>query len=200
MVSRLRQSPGTFLILFLVLFLIAVPLLAGADDSDRLIRAAGDLDGDGKAEEYLLSDETLTVREETQELWKSSPDWRVESFALGDVDNDGKINLVISLWKKGSFDKIRPFWHTAEDVSYKNHLFVYEFQEDTLKPVWCSSDLARPILSFAIRDINDDGLNELVVEEGQYRKMAGDRYSPDPDGPVRSSVWQWEEWGFRFIQ
>lgn len=76
--------------------------------------------------------------------------------------------LVFSLWKKGSFGKIRPFWHTGDNDSYKNHLFVYKLEEDIFKPVWCSSDLDRPILSIDILDINDDGLYELVVNEGQY--------------------------------
>jgi len=180
-----------------VLLLAAVLFLSGSGNSDPLIRAAGDLDADGIIEEYTLTESTLTVKEGEQDRWQSPQDYRVDSFALGDVDNDGKINLVISLWKKGSFGEMRPFWHTGEDDNYKNHLFVYKLRENTFKPVWCSSDLDRPILSFAIRDVNGDGMNELVVEEGQYHKVAGKRYAPDPDGLVQTTVWQWEEWGFR---
>lgn len=190
----------------LILLLAILPLLSGPGESSPPVRAAGDLDGDGKAEEYLLRDGVLSAREGDptagkgfQDLWESSPDWHVDSFALGDADNDGKTELVISLWKKGSFGEIRPFWHTDTDDSYKNHLFVYRLQEDTYIPVWCSSDLDRPILSFALRDVNGDGLNELVVEEGQYCRTAGERYAPDPNGPVRTTVWQWEEWGFRLL-
>lgn len=199
-----KKSPaaGRFVFrtgLVLLLLLAAVPLLSGAGSagSGSPVRAAGDLDADGKTEEYLLTDGILTVREGSQDLWTSPPGWHVDSFALGDADNDGKDNLVISLWKKGSFGEIRPFWHTGADNGYKNHLFVYTLQADTYEPVWCSSDLARPILSFAIRDIGGDGRNELIVEEGQYRKAAGERYAPDPDGSVGTAVWQWEEWGFR---
>lgn len=189
----------------LILLLAAVSLISGAGSivganagSIALtVRAVGDLDGDGETEEYILTDNVLTVTEGAKVLWKSSADWHVDSFVLGDVDNDGRDNLVISLWKKGSFGAIRPFWQTSEDAGYKNHLFVYKLQENTCKAVWCSSDLDRPILSFTIRDFDGDGLNELVVEEGQYRKVAGERYAPDPDGSVRTAVWQWEEWGFR---
>lgn len=190
----------------LILLLAIVPLLSGPGESSSPVRAAGDLDGDGKTEEYLLRDGVLSVREgdltageDAEALWESSPDWHVDSFALGDADNDGKTELVISLWKKGSFGEIRPFWHTDADDSYKNHLFVYRLQENMYTPVWCSSDLDRPILSFALRDVNGDGLNELVVEEGQYRRMVGERYAPDPKGPVRTTVWRWDEWGFRSL-
>lgn len=186
-------------VLALVLLLLAVPLLSGADHSCPPVHTVGDLDGDGRTEEYFLAGAVLTVKEGTQELWESPPDYRVDSFVLGDVDNDGRDNLVVSLWKEGSFGEIRPFWHTGEDAGYKNHLFVYELQGETYKPVWCSSDLDRPILSFSIRDINGDGLNELVAEEGQYRNVADERYAPDPYGNVRTAVWQWEEWGFSLL-
>lgn len=185
--------------LVLLLLLAAVPLLSGAGSagSGSTVRAAGDLDADGKTEEYLLTDGILTVREGSQDLWESPPDWRIDSFVLGDADNDGEDNLVISLWKKGSFGELRPFWHTGTDNGFKNHLFVYKLQEDTCKPVWCSSDLARPIIAFSIRDAGGDGRNELIVEEGQYRETSGGQYAPDPDGSLRTAVWQWEEWGFR---
>lgn len=196
MVTRVHFRP----VAVLILLLLAVLLLSGTGYSNSLIRAAGDLDGDGTAEEYSLMDNTLSVSEGEQDIWKSSPDYHVDRFALEDVDNDGTVNLVISLWKKGSFGEIRPFWHTGEDADYKNHLFVYRLQENTFKPVWCSSELDRPILSFAIRDSNGDGLNELVVEEGQYKKVSGALYAPDPDGLVRTTVWQWEEWGFRLSE
>ncbi|MEL7564440.1 MAG: hypothetical protein AAGU27_06095 [Dehalobacterium sp.] len=160
------------------------------------IYAAGDLDGDGRMEEYLLVDHCLTVQEGEQDLWKSPREWSIDNFVLGDVDNDGTVNLSISLWKTGSFGEIRPFWLTGEDTGYKNHLFVFKLIGNTFKSAWCSSDLDCPIISFVVHDVNGDGLNELVVEEGQYRKTAGERYTLDADAPVRTTVWQWEEWGF----
>jgi len=45
--------------------------------------------------------------------------------------------------------------------------------------------------------VEGNGLNELVVQEGQYRKVDGERYALDSKAPVRTTVWQWEEWGFR---
>lgn len=183
-------------VVLLILLLLAVSLLSGTGNSKAITRAAGDLDGDGKAEEYSLIANTLSVSEGEKDIWKSLPDYRVDSFVLEDVDNNGTVNLVISLWKKGSFGEMRPFWHSGKDADYKNHLFVYKLQENTFQPVWCSSELDCPILSFTIRDINGDGRNELVVEEGQYKKVSGAMYAPDPDGIVRTTVWQWEEWGF----
>ncbi|MDD3199682.1 MAG: hypothetical protein PHN73_05165 [Eubacteriales bacterium] len=190
---------GICLILLLGIALIANSLPTDADDSAQLIIKTDDLDGDGIIEEYCLSEKTLTVRKDDQDLWKTPAEWQLGTFSLGDVNNDGKAELIFSLWKKGSFGKIRPFWHTGKDDSYKNHLFVYKLEKDMFKPVWCSSDLDRPILSIDILDINGDGQNELVVDEGQYRKAAGPQYSIDPDGLVQTYVWKWNEWGFSLL-
>jgi hypothetical protein len=180
----------------LAFLLITIVMFSAPADSASSVRASGDLDGDAKAEEYTLDHNVLSVREGDQTLWKSPEDWHVDGFSLGDADNDGTVNLVFSLWKTGSFGKSKPFWHEGEDVSYKSHLFVYKLEGDEFKPVWCSSDLYRPILSFDIKDTDGDGLNELDVAEGSYKKVSGDRYTADPDTEPRSTVWQWEEWGF----
>lgn len=168
-------------------------------DAGPLVRAEADLDGDGTAEEYLLSGQSLTVMEGEQELWQSPEDWSVDHFVIGDADNDGTDNLTVSLWKTGSFGEIRPFWMTEEDNGYKNHLFLYNLEGDTFQSVWCSSELDCPIVSYEIRDADGDGLNELVVQEGEYRKIDGERYDLDSDAPVRTTVWQWEEWGFSLV-
>lgn len=192
LVSRMTGRVG----MTLAFLLIAVVMFSVPADSASSILASGDLDGDGKAEEYTLTNNVLSVREEGLALWRSPKGWHIDGFSLGDADNDGKANLVVSLWKKGSFGEIKPFWHEGEDVSYKNHLFVYKLEGDTFRPVWCSSDLYRPILSFDIKDDDGDGLNELVVSEGRYKKVTGERYTADPDAKPRITVWQWEEWGF----
>ncbi len=192
MVTRWLLRPGALLILFLA----AAFMISASNISGSISRTEGDLDADGVIEEYFLENGSLTVKEGPLLLWKSPEDWNVDSFALGDVDHDNQVNLVMSLWKEGSFSEIRPFWHSGEDNSYKNHLFVYELAENRFQPVWCSSDLDCPILSFTIRDDDGDGRAELIVKEGRYRKIAGERYGIEPGGPVRTAVWQWKEWGF----
>lgn len=192
MVSRLISRVG----MTLAFLLITAVMFSSPADSASFVRASGDLDGDGKAEEYCLDHNVLSAKEGGQALWQSPKDWHVVGFSLGDADNDGTVNLVFSLWKTGSFGKSKPFWHDGEDVSYKNHLFVYKLDGDGFKTVWCSSDLDRPILSFDITDNDSDGLNELDVMEGRYKKVSGDRYKADPDAKPQAAVWQWEDWGF----
>lgn len=66
-----------------------------------------------------------------------------------------------------------------------------------MKQVWCSSDLDCPIVSLTVQDIDEDDLFELIVEEGKYRKITGERYTLDRFAQVQTTVWRWDEWGFR---
>jgi hypothetical protein len=181
----------------LITLIITIRLFAvGQENEIDPIRAIGDLDNNGMIEEYVLANHCLTVREDDRIIWQSPQGWSVDSFALGDIDNDGSNNLVISLWKKGSFGEIKPFWFQGKDNSYKNHLFVLELIDNTFKSVWCSSNLDHPIISFAISDVDGDGLNELVVQEGKYRRIKGEYYALDKRAAPKTVIWQWQEWGF----
>jgi len=186
------------LILIVLIPWIMLPVVSDAEAYSNCSRA--DLDRDGITEEYILDDDRLTVREEGQLLWQSPPDWHIENVVLGDANNDGVDNIVMTLWKTGSFGPVKPFWYPNEDVSYKNHLFVYQLKDKGMKQVWCSSDLDHPIVSFTIRDMDKDNLMELVVEEGQYQKLAGHRYTLDKSSQLRTTVWRWDEWGFSAVK
>ncbi|WP_242832369.1 hypothetical protein [Desulfosporosinus orientis] len=199
MVKKTRVYCGVILVILAVIGFSGFVGFPASGGNDFPVQAAADLDGDGITEEYSLVDHCLTVREGDEELWRSPRDWRVDTLALGDADNDGTLNMVITLWKKGSFGALKPFWLTGEDTGYKNHLFVYGLKDKTMKQAWCSSDLDQPIISLTIRDWDGDGLNELVVEEGQYRRIDGEEYTLNTHSQVRTTVWRWDEWGFGLI-
>lgn len=199
------------LLLMLLLILVLILLVQSTLPAEVKFLLEGDLDGDGLLETYSLIDDQILVtevmnpseaatRDTVIELWSSPREYRIDTFALGDIDNDGTTNLVMSLWKRGSFGAMTPFWHTDKDDSYKNHLFIYKLEDDTFKQVWCSSDLDCPILSFTIEDADGNGLNELLVTEGGYKKLWGSTYAVDPHSPLDTSLRYWDEWGFRLLE
>jgi hypothetical protein len=157
-----------------------------------------DLDQNGQVERYVLKDKQLRVTQEGQEIWRSSADWQVTAFVLADATNDGRDDLLLVVWKVGSFGGDKPFWVTEDDQELSNHLFVLNLIRGKMKPVWFSSTLDRPIQALEVKDINQDGKNELVVKE-ERNWLAGirDRKAPTAE-PAAESItwWQWKSWGF----
>jgi hypothetical protein len=104
-------------------------------------------------ETYSLRNGRLTVTDqEDRLLWQSPEEWWIDDFFLGDITNDGRQNLCLSVWKEGSYGPYRPFWVEANDSLVRNHLFLYQMEateentseKPSLKAVWQSSHLARP--------------------------------------------------------
>lgn len=148
-----------------------------------------DLDQDGVCEDYSLRDGRLEIIVAGQTIWKSPDEWWVADFFLGDSDNDNIPELNLLVWKSGSFGPHKPFWVTKDDLSVKNHLFIFKLADGVIKPVWQSSNLDRPNYDAILIDLNGNGKNELVVTEGDYA-----------DPRVRqTSIWQWNGWGFSKI-
>jgi hypothetical protein len=59
----------------------------------------------------------------------------VDYFFIGDATNNGKSELSLSVWKEGSFYPYKPFWVEEEDTCIKNHLFIFQFERNGLKPI-----------------------------------------------------------------
>lgn len=156
----------------------------------RLLQShQSDLDGNGILEEYTLRDGRIMVRDGSSLIWQSPEDWWIDYFFLGDADNDGRPELNLSVWKEGSFGLHKPFWVKEEDTSVKNHLFIFRLEKGNFKPVWQSSNLDRPNRHAVLIDLDGDGENELVVNEGSYT---------DP-GKREITLWKWSGWGFSRI-
>ena len=148
-----------------------------------------DLDQDGSSEVYSLQNGKLKVADGSRLIWQSRDDWWVDDFFLGDSDNDDIPELNLLVWKSGSFGPHKPFWLDRDDLSIKNHLFIFKLVEGAIKPVWQSSNLDRPNYEAGLADLDGDGTNELVVTEGNY----------DDPKVRKAGIWKWNGWGFTRI-
>jgi poly-gamma-glutamate synthesis protein (capsule biosynthesis protein) len=131
----------------------------------------------------------LTVIEADQQLWRSPSGWWIDDFALVDVTNDGQTDISLSVWKEGDYGPSKPFWVKENNQDVRNHFFIFDLIDNQVQPVWQSSNLSVPNCTFHIADTNQDGKNELLVTEGDYKNW------PACIG-LYSAGWQWNGWGF----
>jgi len=156
--------------------------------ADNFKEEKADLNNNNFEELYILENGSLSIKENDQIIWQSPKEWRIDDFSLADSNNDGFLNINLSFWRVGSFGTSKPFWVKKNDNELGNHFFVLSLKDQEIKQVWGSSRLANPNCEFEIIDTNNDGRNELVVLEGDYKdKVCQGKYL---------AVWEWNGWGF----
>jgi len=148
-----------------------------------------DLDEDGILENYILDNGVLSIWENSEIVWKSENGWWVDDFEIADSNNDGKLEINMSVWRAGDFGPDMPRWIKENDMSIKNHFFLFNYTKEGMKALWQSSNLDAPNCSFKIYDIDKDEKNELVVVEGEYGEGGA-------CVGKHAAVWEWKEWGF----
>ncbi|MFA6995373.1 MAG: CapA family protein [Patescibacteria group bacterium] len=148
-----------------------------------------DLDHNSIPETYTLENGQLIITENAKTIWQSPPDWWLDNFILADSNNDGIIDLNLSAWRTGDFGSSKPFWIKENDLSIKNHFFVFDLLAEAIKPIWQSSNLEAPNCESVLADIDGDAKNELIVIEGDYSQ------TPECRGNY-IAVWKWNGWGF----
>lgn len=150
---------------------------------------AADLDNNSLLEVYILENKNLVIKEQEKIIWQSPAEWQVDEFVLADANNDGLVDINLSVWKAGDFGSSQPFWIKENDMSIKNHFFIFDLIEGKIKAVWQSSNLSAPNCEFIFADVDDDQKNDLVVLEGNYtdKQKCEARYL---------AIWKWHDWGF----
>lgn len=151
-----------------------------------------DFDDDGIDEYIFRRYGQVYVQSNGRNVFKTPMDWDVRQIMVGDFTNNGHAEIAFYLWKKGNYGSSLPFWVEKNDDSYRQHLFLYEW-ENGMKPLWHSSNLPYINTRTMLGDFDDDGLNEIKVLERPYSwgkwGVAGQTVA----------IWQWDEWGFKKI-
>lgn len=156
------------------------------------VALSADTDKNGVPEIYILGKKRVQVWEGERLLWESSPDWNVKQILLADADNDGCEELLMVLWKHGSYGDTQPFWLEQDNQSYSCHLFMYRLQAGRMKAAWCSSALDLPIQKICVR-LNSAQEIVLEIQEGSAVSLLhplNRLFFP------QSGTWQWQGWGF----
>lgn len=90
-----------------------------------------------------------------------------------DVDGDSRPELCVGTWKTTRYDPV-----------YDNRLFVYERRGNSLYPKWLGSKLMHSFIDFSFKDIDGDGVEELITQERM------------DDGTIREMAYTWRMFGF----
>ncbi len=110
-------------------------------------------------------------------VWESEKGWKVSDYLIGDIDHDEAPEVILIVWKRGSYGEFRPFWVEKDETSYSEHIFIYDWDlsaERRMKPVWMSSKMRLEGAAFSL-------------DENQVLQIQS------PDGQM--TLWNWEGWG-----
>jgi len=111
-------------------------------------------------------------------LFRTQKDWLVSDFLTGDIDKDGAREVLLLVWKHGSYGKHRPFWVERDTIRFSQHIFIYTLRDDILKPIWMSSALELSILEW---ELDEEGVLTITDLDGE------------------TSRWAWIRWGLKRV-
>jgi poly-gamma-glutamate capsule biosynthesis protein CapA/YwtB (metallophosphatase superfamily) len=134
-----------------------------------------DLTGDGMPETIRLESGRVYVFESHRLAWESPQEWEVLDVALGDPNDDGRAEIMLTLQK---LDK------TGQLAS---HPFIIGHRGGIYRQVWGGSAVAIPIQEIELADIDGDRKQELIVLEEQK------------GGMKTIAVFKWDDWVFRLF-
>jgi poly-gamma-glutamate capsule biosynthesis protein CapA/YwtB (metallophosphatase superfamily) len=133
-----------------------------------------DLTGDGVGEQVRLEEQQVIIYRNGIETWRGLPEWRVVDLALGDPNDDGRSEMLLALWKPDAAGVPR------------SHPFIIGYREGAYRILWGGSAVADPIREVELGDVDDDGVQELILLEERGDGCA-------------VTVWRWHGWGFSLM-
>ena len=111
--------------------------------------------------------------------YRSPVSWLVQDALVCDLNGDGADEVILLVWKRGSFGGARPFWVTRDEIGFSEHIFIFKYMNGTLRPLWMSSKMGIPVQSVT------------YGEDGKLHLSA-------PDGT--ETVWEWNRWGLTLAE
>ncbi len=111
-----------------------------------------------------------TINEHWVDMDRKHNPWKI---MFEDVDGDAQPEVIVGTWKKTRFHPV-----------FDNRLFVYSWDGNEIFPKWLGSRLSSPFDDFDFRDIDGDGIMELISLELQR------------NGLKRIMSYKWTGFGF----
>ncbi len=129
--------------------------------------------------EISLRNRSVTVRADGEIVWQSGDELRVQSVLWEDIDHDAAEELLLLCWKRGRYGGSRPFWVTEDPSTWSQHIYIYDWTDGEMQPVWMASDLGREVESWSFSE-----KTRLLLRERNGGETA----------------WDWQDWGLSQVQ
>ena len=110
-------------------------------------------------------------------LYQTEKDIKVSDAFCTDIDHDGTLEVILMIWKRGSYGDHMPFWVEEDTDRWTQHIFIYEWdvaRGDRLDPKWMSSEIGIHITQITA---DDDSNLHLIDDTG------------------KETICSWESWG-----
>jgi hypothetical protein len=177
--------------------LIRVPLPATLTPLRPSVQA--DLDRDGAAESLVLENSRATIYSAGEPVWQSPVGWTVLQAIFADLNRDSLPEATLLVWRPfrpWPVDQWLPHGGRIagfqDAAGYSCHMILVGWRDHQYAEAWAGSALAEPVRSFAVADLNADGLQELVTLDGSYADLRS--------APARElKVWEWNGFGFSVV-
>ena len=116
--------------------------------------------------------------------YSTPSEWLVSDALIADLNADGIEEILLLVWKRGTYGGVLPFWVDHDDRSFSEHLYIFHYQDGALVPVWMASKMPYPVETVSIvKGHNGDSPPVSFV-----RLLS-------PDG--EESFWVWDHWGLK---
>lgn len=105
--------------------------------------------------QFILKHRTFYIKNNTEDIWKTPSNLYIEDFIVADINSDDIDEIILLLWKRGSFGLDKPFWIEEDEKSYSQHIFIYTFYNNKIEAIWHSSKLPFEIKSMSLNNNNE---------------------------------------------
>lgn len=129
--------------------------------------------------EIVLQHRSVDVLHHGQILWSTPNEVKVQDVLSSDIDGDAADELILLCWKRGRYGKHKPFWVEKDENGWSQHIFVYEYQAETITPKWMSSYIGQDVTAISAKE----------TALSRSRLLLTDREE-------NISSWIWDSWGF----
>ncbi len=140
--------------------------------------------------EIILRGKKAEIVYDSNVIWTSPEDVKVQDALSGDIDSDRKDELILLCWKIGRYGKSRPFWVEEDEREWSQHIFVYEYDGAGIKPKWMSSYIGQDVAEISLYGRNTGS----CMEQETGDSLADVLLLTSPGREI--TAWVWGSWGF----